>query len=387
VKIGYVFGGRFDPVALGGNATDIREDLDGMGELGHDVAFRSHEVGPQGIPEAVRAAKTRIPAPVWDTVRDAALLRRDGAWRRRLLRDESLRHSELAFEYWYPDSFGGHALASRLRIPHVLENIDPITDDARAGERGGTLNRLIRRYERERREAAAAIVVMSDPMKEYLVDSGLDPARLHVLPQGVNTRLFAPPTPDRRAEVRADLQADGRFIVGFVGSMATYQRVDVLVEAARRLRCIRSDLRVVLVGGTEGRARALGITDEANVISNVPYEQIPDLIGAFDVAVLPDSNWYGSPVKVLEYGAVGVPIVAPDVGPVRDLINAPAEGLLVPTGDPDALADAISATVDDPAGAAARAARFRQKVLDRFDRKERTQRLLELCRRLVDEGC
>src|SRR4051794_30082341 len=99
MRIGYVFGGRFDPVALGGNAVDIREDVDGLEALGQEVTFRSYETAPLEVPDAVRATKRRLPPAVWDSVRDAALLRKDRRFRARLSDDEQLNASELVLEY------------------------------------------------------------------------------------------------------------------------------------------------------------------------------------------------------------------------------------------------------------------------------------------------
>jgi glycosyltransferase involved in cell wall biosynthesis len=382
MRIGYVFGGRYDPVALGGNATDIREDLDGMRALGHDVEFTSFEIGPLPVPDAVRAAKSRMPQPLWDSVRDAALVRRNFGWRRRLLGDEGLRRSELVFEYWYPDSFGGVTLARRLEVPLVLENLDPITDERREAS-PSMLRERLRRAERERRRAAAALVVMSRAMGEYLVEhDGVEGERVHWLPQGVNAELFRPPDSDTRAAARRRLGVGDERIIGFVGSMASYQRVDVLIEAAKLLDG-SPQTRLVLIGGTPERARASGADDRVTVVSHVDYTDVPALVGAFDVAVLPDSNWYGSPVKVLEYAAVGVPVVAPDLPAVRDLLVPPDEGLLVRPGDPAALAEAIDATLADETAARARATRLGEKVRAKFNRRDRTRRLLELCADVV----
>lgn len=384
MRLGYVFGGRYDAVALGGNAVDIREDLAGMRDLGHEVEFRAFEEARLEVPQPLRARKTRIPPVAWNTARDVALLRRSARWGSRLADDGALASSELVFEYWFPDSFGGGELARQLGVPHVLENLDPITDERRRSS-ASLLSRRLVAAERRRRRQAAALIVMSRGMGDYLVDEwGVDPGRVHWLPQGVNASMFTPPTPEDRAAVRERLAPNGERLVGFVGSMADYQRVDVLVDAMRLLGAERSDVRLVLVGGSPQRAAALGAGDEAVVLSHVPYEEVPGLIGSFDVAVLPDSNWYGSPVKVLEYGAVGVPIVAPDVGPVRDLLDAPAEGRLVEPGNPEALARGIAAALDGPS-AGERAARFREKVLARFDRRARTVELLKLCELLVEE--
>lgn len=386
MRIAYVFGGRYDAVALGGNAVDIREDLAAMETLGHDVAFRAFEEAPIELPAAARRAKSRLPAPAWATSRDIALMRKNHAWRNRLLEDVELSGRELVFEYWSPESFGGAALARQLGAPHILENLDPLTDQLR-GDSRSPFARRFRAHERRRRQMAAALIVMSQGMGDYLVDEwGVARHRVHWLPQGVNIQLFAPPEPSVREATRLRLDPSGRKLVGFVGSLATYQRVDVLVEAMRLLQETRDDIRLVLVGGSPERARAVGAGDDAMVLSHVPYEDVPAIVGSLDVAVLPDSNWYGSPVKVLEYGAAGVPVVAPDIGPVRDLLEAPDEGILVAAGDAIALAAGIACALDDPALARTRANRFREKILVRFDRLARTRQLLDLCARLVEEN-
>lgn len=384
MRIGYVFGGRFDPVALGGNAVDIREDVDGLEALGQEVAFHSYETAPLELPDAVRATKRRLPPAVWDTVRDAALLRKDRRFGARLAADARLGDSQLVLEYWSPSSFAGSRLAKSLRVPYVLENPDPITDELRAAS-SGLLARRLQALERERRRSAAAVIVMARGMGDYLVrEWGVEPSRVHWLPQGVNTDLFHPADAADVARVREELGAGCR-LIGFVGSLASYQRVDVLVEAARLLTKERSDTKLVLVGGSRERAQALGAEDVAVVVPHVDYERVPSYISAFDVAVLPDSNWYGSPVKVLEYAAVGAPVIAPDIGPVRDLVEGEDDAVLVPPSDPHALAAAIARTLDDPAAAKRRADRFGAKVQANFARADRTKRVLDLCERLVDE--
>jgi glycosyltransferase involved in cell wall biosynthesis len=383
MRIGYIFGARYDPVALGGNAVDIREDLAGMRALGHDVVFRAFETGQLPVPGPVRSTKSVIPPLAWDTARDGALLRRDRTWRSVLRGDPELAGAEIVFEYWYPDSFAGSTLAREQRLPHVLENLDPLTDERRAGSRSLLARRLIA-AERERRRSAAALIVMSRAMGTYLVDEwGVEKSRVHWLPQGVNTELFRPVPLEARAAAAAQLDPQGRRLVGFVGSLASYQRVDVLVDAMRLLRSERDDVHLVLIGGTPERARALGAEDVATLLSHVPYEEIPRLISALDVAVLPDSNWYGSPVKVLEYAAVGVPIVAPRIPPVEDLMSEPGDIRLVAPGDPEALATAIGQTLDAEQDARQRAEAFAETVRGRFSRSTRTAQLLDLMTLLV----
>src|SRR5205823_2217420 len=137
-----------------------REDLEGFGALGQQVAFHSYETAPLEVPAAVRTSKGRIPSVIWDAVRDAALVSKDRRFRRQLASDTRLAGAQLAFEYWFPSSFAGSAFARELGIPHVLENLDPITDELRAASSSPLAGRL-RLLEAARRRNAAALIVMA----------------------------------------------------------------------------------------------------------------------------------------------------------------------------------------------------------------------------------
>jgi glycosyltransferase involved in cell wall biosynthesis len=90
-----------------------------------------------------------------------------------------------------------------------------------------------------------------------------------------------------------------------------------------------------------------------------------DLLCAADVFAFP-TRWEGMPGAILEAMALGAPIVASDVPPVREAVRDGVSARLVPPGEPEALALAITATLQDPAGAAERAATARAEFEARF---------------------
>jgi glycosyltransferase involved in cell wall biosynthesis len=85
-------------------------------------------------------------------------------------------------------------------------------------------------------------------------------------------------------------------------------------------------------------------------------------IKSFDVAVMPSSNWYGSPIKIFEYGLTGVPIVAPDKAPLRDVMEHRKHGLLVSDNSAD-LKDALLFMLQNPDAAKDMGTCFREKIL------------------------
>jgi glycosyltransferase involved in cell wall biosynthesis len=152
----------------------------------------------------------------------------------------------------------------------------------------------------------------------------------------------------RGAPVRAELAAEGRPVVLAVARLAPQKGIDTLLEAAARWR-VRRPEPLVVIAGTGPLARdlarqAAGLGVAPRFLG--PRADVPALLAAADVFVLP-SRWEGQPMILQEALRAGRPIVATDVGGVRDLAGDEA-ALLVQAGDPAALAVAVARVLDDP---------------------------------------
>jgi glycosyltransferase involved in cell wall biosynthesis len=162
------------------------------------------------------------------------------------------------------------------------------------------------------------------------------------------------PTPDLVAAVRRELGAEGRPVVLAVGRLAPQKGLDVLLEAASRWQ--GRDPRPVTViagdGPLSGRlaahASGSGLGNDVRLLGQ--RHDVLVLLAAADVVVVP-SRWEARALVVQEAMRMGRPIVATRVGGIPDLTGDDA-ALLVPPQDPDALAAAVAAVLDDPALAA-----------------------------------
>jgi glycosyltransferase involved in cell wall biosynthesis len=153
--------------------------------------------------------------------------------------------------------------------------------------------------------------------------------------------------------------------VGIVGRVSRQKAQDVLVRAARRVLDRRPDATFVVAGGTQepafetdvrSLAGTLGIADRVRFTGHV--DDVPALFGALDVLAAP-SRWEGYGLVLAEAMAAGVPIVARDLGAIREVTGDGAAAILVAPDDPGALADAVLDVLESPSRATRLAERGR----------------------------
>ncbi|MBK7975183.1 MAG: glycosyltransferase [Deltaproteobacteria bacterium] len=199
--------------------------------------------------------------------------------------------------------------------------------------------------------ALDGVAPVSRDLAGRAVRLGARAARTWAVADGAETEGF-PTREDARREL--SLEVTGRLVL-FVGNVIPVKGIDVLIDAASRLaaRAELADVRFVLVGGGadipryEALARARGLADVLRFTGFRPTDEVPSWMAACDVFCLP-SRSEGLPNVILEAMGVGRAIVATRVGGVPDLVEHEGNGLLVPSEDPAALADALSRLLAEP---------------------------------------
>lgn len=158
------------------------------------------------------------------------------------------------------------------------------------------------------------------------------------------------------AAVREDLGAEGRPLLLSIGRLHPQKGYRTLVEAAARLSIRDNPPLFVVAGDGPQRAELTGLIAHSGAPVRLlgDRDDVPDLLAAADLVVLP-SGWEGSPLAAQEALLAGRPLVTTAAGGTPDLVGDGA--LLVPPGDPAALAEALVLLLDDPALRAALAGR------------------------------
>ena len=217
--------------------------------------------------------------------------------------------------------------------------------------------------------------------QEYLEQTGADPAKIRLIPNGHVVPRYRQMSSTRQA-VRDSLgvTADQTLAV-FVGRLIPSKRVVDLLDAVALLRQTQPLLRAALVGeGPEQgslrqHAAVLGITDR--VIFAGRRLDIPDLLQASDLFVFP-SETEGLSNAVIEAALVGLPIVACDIGGVREIVLDGKGAYLVPCRQPQALAAEIARVLDQPDEARRRAQLAQQLAEREFSIESVNRRLYQV---------
>ncbi len=203
----------------------------------------------------------------------------------------------------------------------------------------------------------AAIVCVCEQERELAVAHRIRPRReLAVIHNG------CPPCAGPADPELARLREVGP-VVGAVTVLRRQKRLDVLLAAAPRILAAVPEATVAVVGNGPEEA-ALRAAADPRVVFAAFQAPAARYLQALDVYALP-SDWEAFAIGLLEAQACGVPQVATDVGGTREAV-VPETGVLVPPGEPAALADAIVALLQDPARRSAMGAASRARHAERF---------------------
>jgi glycosyltransferase involved in cell wall biosynthesis len=356
-RILYVHAAPGIPVdGAAGGAIHIREVIRAMDRAGHEVMLVARrgtrhdgdalpdlpcevEVLPQGTLPGVLKRVPRVDETVYDQRLFALLRSRARAF-----------SPTLVYERFSLFSLAGSKLAAHRGIPLVLEVNAPLLRE-RTLQEDLREDRFTRRREEKILGSADRVVAVSTALRSFLRQRGVAGARIRCVGNGVDAHRFRPGL----APLEVPAEAGDGLRIGFCGSLKPWHDLDTVLRALAR--GAREDTLLVVGDGPAGPQLArladeLGLSERITWAGNRSEADVPRLLSGCDLVCVPsphDPDHYFSPLKLLEGMALGLAVVATDLGDVAGVCGGeePA-ALLVPPEDSDALRAALDRLAAEP---------------------------------------
>ncbi|MCC7373316.1 MAG: glycosyltransferase family 4 protein [Verrucomicrobiales bacterium] len=352
MRLAYICGDPGVPVfGRKGCSIHVQEVVRALRRLGVEVELFAVKRGgeaPEDLRE-VRVHDLRLREVEERGAREAVLQEANEEWRWQLERAGTF---DVVYERYSLWSTFALEHARRIGIPALLEVNAPLIEE-QAAHRGLVDPSAADRCARRGFAAATVLLAVSEEVGEYLQRFPESGDRVRVLPNGVDVTRFDEVLQRRNGRVAAGNKAG--LTVGFVGTLKPWHGVDRLVEAFAMAALARPSLKLLIVGDgpererLEGHARAWGVDRVTIFTGAVEASAVPQWLGQMDIAVAPYprlDRFYFSPLKVYEYMAAGLPVVASRIGQLERVMEHGVNGLLVEPGDKKALAAALVMLAD-----------------------------------------
>lgn len=296
-----------------GQAVHIEEMVAALRGLGHDVRV----VGPAGGDERmggkvgwVHGLKSRLPKAVYELLE----LAYSAHAYRRLRAAAREFQPDVLYERYNLYLIAGVLLRWRHRIPLLLEVNSPLVFERSHHSGGLSWPGLARWAEQLAWRKADVVLPVTEVLAGHVRAYGVPSEHIAVIPNGINQEHFA--AAPSISQAKAGLGLADRLVLGFTGFVREWHGVDRVIrwmagEAAP------GNVQLLIVGDgpvrteLEALALNLGLRQRVTFTGVLPREQVPALVAAFDIALQPAVVSYASPLKLMEYLALGKAIIAP----------------------------------------------------------------------------
>jgi glycosyltransferase involved in cell wall biosynthesis len=195
-------------------------------------------------------------------------------------------------------------------------------------------------------------IVVTEVIKKYIQDLGMPEDRITIQPIAVDSGLFSPEStrpPKHMVEKCRD-----KIVIGYVGTLLHYHRIDHLMNIAKTLRSSNHKVLFLMIGGGAQKvdkyarmAKQEGVEHLFHFVGSVNYREIPSYLHLVDIGIIPHTAPWAAPTKMFEYASMGKPIIAPDYPGVRNFIPDIGRDLLFAPDDIEQMTQKIINLVND----------------------------------------
>jgi glycosyltransferase involved in cell wall biosynthesis len=261
------------------------------------------------------------------------------------------KRTDLLYERYSLFNFTGVLVARLFRKPIALEVNSPFALEQQRDQQIRAF-RFARWTERTICNLATKVIIVSTPLREIMIQQGVKPEKLIVMPNGVRTEVFKAGVAS--PELRASLGIQEKTVIGFVGWFRKWHGLEMLVDAFHTANLAARNAVLLLIGdgpAMEDLRRTVeryGLTKEVIFSGPLPHGDVPRYLDLVDIAVQPAANEYCCPMKIFEYMALGKAIVAPRQANILDVLKE-TEAVFFTTGNVEELGRVLEMLAADSA--------------------------------------
>lgn len=239
---------------------------------------------------------------------------------------------------------------------------------------------------------ASHVITVVEERKRQLVDQGFEKSRISVVSNSVDVENIS------RIAIREELMEryDGRFVVTYIGGFGPHRGLETLIESAAALKEHIPNVLLLLVGGRgsalhelKGLCRRMQVEEYAEFAGWVDFSEIPSYISLSNICTIPHIRSGHTdttvPHKLFQYMFFAKPVITTDCLPLKRIIGESECGIIVRSGDCDALTSAILDLYSDSGLAEKCGRNGRRAVLEKYNWKMDEKKLLSVYDRLLSE--
>lgn len=357
-----------------GYGSHMRGMVNGFREEGHTVEILVLGNKPHSIDSSMQTnslksiLKKALPKILWRTLKEIQQIRFEKHAEKELLLAVQKFNPDVVYERSAWMSNGSVQVLKQFNIKHVVEINAPFEEEVKEFEKASSFISFIGKKKlKNLLQSANLVAPVTSSLQEHIVKNyNVKGDNCLVVPNAID-KTEIQINESRVDEIRKTFDLTDKKVIGFVGSIFPYHGVDRLIYAVSKLN--NSDVVLLIVGDgylipeLKEQARILELSSRVHFTGSVPKEDVYNHIAAMDVVALPNTEWYCSPVKLFEYGALGKVVLAVNEAGVSDVMTN-TDGMLFENNEGD-FQEALNFTISNLSQLKERANSFQQKILSK----------------------
>lgn len=371
-----------------GAATKARELLGAIEKLGHTAYLEWRTPQPNGKVTVKEKLKESFKPKLQKYLHEPKKLALNLQYLAQEYRIIKKQEPDILFTRLELYNFSNIILRRWFDVPLVIEADCPVTYEHTNfyGKNFKHLGNLPAKIELEVLRRAEAIIAISNILKNYYTNLGIEAEKIHVIPNGADPEKFQPG--EKPSDIMKKYALQEKVVIGWIGSLVGWSGIENLIAMALHVLEKYPNVAFMMVGGGANKEffqEKLLIRNYAPRVilpGTVPHDEVPRYLACMDIVLAPYPKlpfWYPSSLKIFEYMAAGKAIIASDIGQVGEVIKDGKNGLLIDPDGGDELLQKTVALVENDDLRKRLGVQAHRDLLDNYTWERHAKKIIAIC--------